>query len=166
MDLPAQRLFRLAEYLVVVEGQLRHLVERKPACIGRIVAALHLLHPHQGVEGNGDDPLARVALRVGERVELTDVGTLQPRLFLQLPQRTLFGTLVHLYESAGKCPTPFVRLNAALHQEHLQFGAVKSKDDAVRRNARMRILVAIFQLLCCLIFRIHHCSCVKITPQR
>ena len=118
MYLLAQCLLCLAEYLVVVEGQLRHFVQRKPAGIGCIIASLHLLHPHQSIVCNGDDTLTRIAIWRSEGMELADVRALQACLFAQLAQRSFLGTLVHLHKSTGERPATLVGFYAALHQQH------------------------------------------------
>ena len=139
----------------MVESQLRHFVQGKPSRISSVISTLHLLHPHQGIVGNGDDTLTRVTLWRSECMELTDVCTLQTCLFLQFTQRTLLSTFVHLHESTRKSPSPFERFDASLHQKHSQFCTVKPKDDTVRRYTRMGVLIAVFQLFVCLVNLIH-----------
>ena len=80
MNLLPQCLLSTTQDLVVVKRQLRHFVKGKPLGIGSIIAALHILHPDQRIECNGDDALTGITMRCGEGVELTDVCPREPRL--------------------------------------------------------------------------------------
>ena len=59
-----------------------------------VISTLHLLLTHQGIVGNGDDTLTMVTLWRSEIMELSDIGSLQTCLFLQLTQRTLLSTIL------------------------------------------------------------------------
>ena len=146
----------------MVKSQLRHFVQCKPPRVSSIIATLHLLQSHQGIVGDGDDALARVTLRRSEGVELTDVGSLQACLFLQLTQRAFFGTLVHLHKTTRECPSSFVGFNTSLHQKHSQLCTVKPEDYTVGRHTRMGVLVAVFQLFVCLVCLIHILIALKL----
>ena len=143
MNLMAQCLLSLSQNLVVVESQMRHLVECEPPRIGSVIAALHLLHPHQGIVGNGDDALTRVAVGGREGVKLPDISAFQACLFLQLTHRTLLGTLVHIQETARESPSSLVGFDATLHQQHIQLCTVETENDTVGGDTRVRILITI-----------------------
>ena len=81
MDALAQSQHRHAKNSIVVESQLRNLVEGKPLCLVGIVAALHFADFDQREIGNRDDAFARIAFRIGKRVELFEIGVLDARLF-------------------------------------------------------------------------------------
>ena len=80
MDALAQSQHRHAKNPIVVESQLWNLVEGKPLCLVGIVAALHFADFDEREIGNGDDAFARIAFRIGKRVELFEIGMFDARL--------------------------------------------------------------------------------------
>ena len=57
---------------------------------------------------------------------------------------------------AGKSPAPLVGLDASLNEQHFQFRAVEAEDDAVGRDAWVRVLVAEVQSLFRSFFLFHN----------
>ena len=119
MDALAQSQHRHAKNSIVVESQLWNLVESKPLRLVGIVAALHFADFDEREIGNRDDAFARIAFRIGKRVELFEIGMFDARLFAQFAQRARLCRFVGLQKSARESPAPFERLDAATNQQHL-----------------------------------------------
>ena len=143
VDVLAQPLHRLPEDVVVVESQSRHFIQGEPLRFGSIVAPLHLRFPCQGVESDGDDAGAWVAVDVGERPDLLDIAQVEPCFLFQLTQGALLCRLVHVEESSREGPSAFEGLNPALDEQDFQVVAVETEDDTVCRYSRSRILVGV-----------------------
>ena len=127
----------------MVESQSRHFIQGEPLRFGGIVAPLHLRFLRQGIESDGDDAGARVAVDVGESPYLLDVAQVKSRFFFQLSQRTLLCRLVHVEEAAREGPSAFEWLNSALDKQNLKVMPVKTEDNTVCRYSWSGILVSV-----------------------
>ena len=127
----------------MVEGEVWYVVEGKPLGTRGIVATLHRQFPRQGVERDGDDAVAWVAVHVAERPHLLDVAQVQPRFLFQFAQCALFGGLVHLEEAAREGPAAFERLNSALDEQDFEVAPVEAEHHTVCRHGWAGILVSV-----------------------
>ena len=157
-DVLPEPLARDAEDLVVVEGEAGDVFHREPFGLVGVGVALHLGESHQGVMGDGDHALARVAVDVAEGAHFLEILRvhLQLGLLPEFPGGRMGDGLVpfHVQKAAGEGPEAHespcagLFLLAALDQEHFQLLAVIAENDAVRRDGRMRILVGVGAFLC------------------
>ena len=127
----------------MVEGQLRQLINREPCGLIGIIPADHLRRLHQRIECYGYHALARVAIRVGENAQLHYGRCRKAGLLAEFPKCAFHGRLIVLKETTGKRPLPFIGFSPSFHQKDLQLPVFICKDDAVRSDGGVLVLVLI-----------------------
>ena len=137
---------RLFDNLAVVKSEGRQLALVEPQRHTGIRAGTGLaafVLADEGKEGHCHHPLARVAVDAAEDTELLEVHVCNSGLLHQFSPCGILHCLVNVDETARQSPHSLKGLQPALHQKHVQLLAVKSEDDAVYRQRRVRVFVAI-----------------------
>ena len=123
------------EYRLVVERQIRNIVNAKPggvACVrGRV--DLMLAELYQSIIGNRDNALPGVAIDRAKGVELLEVHTPNASFLAKLSEGCIIDGFVDLNEAPGQSPGPLERPQSTLDEEDLQvfFIQIEPKNDAI-----------------------------------
>ena len=147
MNLPAELTACHSQDLIMIKGQSRHIIKRKPLGSSSIITAFHLLNPNESKIGYCYYTFAWVSVWCGKSVKLLYITRLKACLLFKLAQCTLLSALIHPQETTRQSPSALEWFYPSLNEKHFKFCSVKSKYHTVGSDAWMRIFVTIFKFV-------------------
>ena len=126
------------DYFVVVKGEGRgERVYIPPASLGGIISAFYgrfIFNKTEEADGNLSS--SRVAAHFTEGVHLAKLNASQTRFLREFADGSGLELFVHIYETAGDCPSALERFAGAFDQQDLCAGWRAGEDEGVNRDHR------------------------------